>query len=495
MKRGLDVIVVGAGNAALCTALSAREQGASVLVLEAAPRNQLGGNSYFTDGAVRVAFRHLADLEQLVPALTSELAGRVDAAPYTAEQYENDLVRVSDGKTDRRLARLLANRSYPTIRWLSEQGVRFELILDNQAFEIAGKHRFWGGLMLRTAGRGTGLIGALLSRVESLGIEVWDTAPAVGLEMFDGKVTGVHVGPPRGPVTVGARCVVLACGGFEANPDQRERHLGSGWRGAIVRGSPFNQGAGLRMAFAVGAQPCGDWRGCHAVATDVNAPPVGDFTKPGDVFKKHSYPFGIIVNRDGHRFVDEGADFRNYTYARYGREILRQPGGVAFQVFDGQVRHLLRSEYFHEECTRFEADTIENLAAQIEIDRTAFLETVTTYNTAVQDGPFDPHVRDGKQTRGIDPQKSNWALRLERPPFVAFPVKCGITFTYGGLRIDTSARVLDRTDMPIPGLYAAGELVGGLFYENYPGGSGLMSGAVFGRIAGTHAGREALQRS
>ena len=291
-----------------------------------------------------------------------------------------------------------------------------------------------------------------------------------------------------------AGAVVLACGGFEANAAWRARYLGPGWDLAKVRGTRFNQGDGIRMALEAGAMPAGNWSGCHAVAWDRNAPDFGDLAV-GDGFQKHSYPFSIIVNAAGERFVDEGADFRNYTYAAYGRRVLEQPGQVAWQVFDSQVTHLLRDEYRIRQVTRAKADTLEGLVAQMEgIDGARFLETVRAYNDAVMtEVTFDPTVKDGRGTCGIAPPKSNWANRIESPPFEAYAVTCGITFTFGGLAIDPHARVQAVSGTPIPGLFAAGELVGGLFYGNYPGGTGLVSGAVFGRLAGTGAARFARE--
>jgi tricarballylate dehydrogenase len=247
------------------------------------------------------------------------------------------------------------------------------------------------------------------------------------------------------------------------------------------------------MALAVGAMPYGNWSGCHAVGWDRNAPEFGDLAV-GDAFQKHSYPFGIMVNARGERFVDEGADLRNYTYAKYGHEILKQPQQFAWQVFDGKFLHLLRDEYRIRQVTKASADTLEELATRLEgVDPNGFLETVRAYNAAVQTAlPFDPNVKDGRGTKGIAPPKSNWANLFDTPPFEAYQVTCGITFTFGGLRIDSEARVLDTDLEPIPGLFAAGELVGGLFYFNYPGGTGLMSGAVFGRLAGLSAARAAV---
>src|SRR5581483_4808561 len=236
-----------------------------------------------------------------------------------------------------------------------------------------------------------------------------------------------------------------------------------------------------------GAQAYGHWSGCHAVAWDAGAPEFGNRVI-GDLYQKHSYPLGIIVNAEGKRFVDEGADFRNYTYAKYGREILRQPRQLAFQVFDEKTRPLLRDEYRISRVTKAESDSIEGLAEGLGLDPVALRKTIDEYNAACCEGRFDPTVLDGKGTQGITPPKSNWALPIDTPPFLGFAVTCGITFTFGGLRVvPDTCQVLDTTDRPIQGLYAAGELVGGLFWHNYPGGAGLMAGAVFGRTAGAAA--------
>jgi tricarballylate dehydrogenase len=253
------------------------------------------------------------------------------------------------------------------------------------------------------------------------------------------------------------------------------------------------------MALDVGAMPYGNWSGCHAVGWDYGAPEFGDLSV-GDNFQKHSYPFAIMVNANGERFCDEGADFRNYTYAKYGREILNQPHQFAWQIFDQQVVHLQRDEYRIRRVTKVTADTFEQLADKMAetgaaVHKPTFLKTIAEYNAAVQrDIPYNPTVKDGRTTKGLAIEKTNWAMPLEKPPYEAYCTTCGVTFTFGGLRIDTEGRVLDTAESPIPGLYAAGELVGGLFYFNYPGGTGLVSGSVFGKIAGTSAGTAALLR-
>ncbi len=490
-----DVVVVGGGSAALCAAISAREQGSRVTLLEKAPFPERGGNSRFTDGAIRVAYR---DRSELLDLLRGELRTEFqDAAvdPYPADAFESDLHRLSSGGADGELCRKLATESMDTLRWLCRHGVEFEPLSDQQAFRDGDRLRYWGGLILRTRGKGKGLIEAELARARELGVDMH----------FGHEVTGVDPDPTGGmrvqvrngeedrSLELRSGAVILACGGFEASEQWRARHLGPQWVHARVRGTVHNQGDGLRMALEQGADSAGDWSGCHSVATDTAAPAFG---RPGtgDVFKKHSYPLGIVVNREGERFLDEGADFRNYTYARYGARILDQPGAQAFQIFDDRVRSLLRPEYRHPEATRFEASDPGDLARKMGVDPDRFLWTLQSYNRAVQPGDFNPAVLDGKGTRGLQPPKSNWALPIDSPPFTAFPVTCGITFTYGGLRVDSDARVLSSSGEAIPGLFAAGEMVGNLFTENYPGGSGLMSGAVFGRTAGTVAAREARRR-
>ncbi|MET3699855.1 tricarballylate dehydrogenase [Bacillus oleivorans] len=482
-----DVVVVGAGNAALCAAISAHEQGSKVLVLEKGPREKRGGNSFFTDGAIRFAFSGLEAIRKIIPSITDEEAAKIEIPPYSEDTYYGDLMRVTDNRSNPGLARQLVSKSYQTIKWMKDHGVEFELIYDNQSFEKDGKRHFWGGLPVKTVNKGVGLIASLNYRVQQLGIDVWYESPAVKLIKEDDKITGIVVKKGENEVSVTTKSVVLACGGFEANKKWRGEYLGSEWEAAIVRGTEFNTGDGLSMALEAGAQKFGQWSGCHSVGTDLNAPKVGDFTKPGDIFKKHSYPLGIMVNKEGKRFVDEGADFRNYTYAKYGREVLKQPDHMAIQIYDSQVRHMLRKEYDLEEATVVQADTLEELAEKLPVNKKQFLQTIKEYNTAVQDTPYFPNEKDGKCTVGITPPKSNWALRIEKGPFYAYPITCGITFSFGALHVSPGGEVLDEQGSPIKGLFAAGEMVGGIFYDNYPGGSGLMSGAVFGKIAGASA--------
>ncbi len=481
---------MGAGNAGLCAALAAREAGADVTVLEAAAEPERGGNSAFTAGAMRCVFSGAEDLVRLMPELTEDEVARTDFGSYSEADFLDDMGRVTGYRCDPDLTELLVRRSFDTLLWMQGKGVRFMPSYGRQAFKIDGRFRFWGGLAVETAGGGPGLVDNLFAAAAREGIHVRYQTRAVALVEDGGRVHGVRVRHGGGEEVLPADGVVLAAGGFEANAEWRTRYLGPGWDLMPVRGTRFNTGAGIQMALDVGAMPWGQWSGCHAVAWDRNAPAFGDL-RVGDGYQKHSYPLGILVNERGERFVDEGADFRNYTYAKYGREILAQPGHVAWQIFDAKVTHLLRDEYRIREASKVSAPTLEALARRMEgIDETAFLKTMSEYNAAVDTSiPFDPTVKDGRRTVGLQVAKSNWSNTIDEPPFEAYATTCGVTFTFGGLKITEESEVLDTAGTPIPGLYACGELVGGLFYFNYPGGTGLTSGAVFGRLAGANAGR------
>jgi tricarballylate dehydrogenase len=372
-------------------------------------------------------------------------------------------------------------------------GVRFVPAYGGQSFQVDGKFVFWGGLTVQVSGGGRGLVDGLVRAAERRDIGIIYETRAVALLYDDGRVAGVRALQGDKMVEFAADAVVLGCGGFEANAQWRAQYLGSDWDLAKVRGTRFNIGDGIRMALDVGAQPYGHWSGCHAVGWDRNAPATGDLAV-GDGFQKHSYPFGIMVNARGERFVDEGRSFRNYTYAEYGRQVLMQPSRFAWQVFDSKVSNLLREEYRIRQVTKVTANSAEELAERMDgVDSAQFLRTLRVFNSAVTTTrPFNPTTLDGRCTEGIFPRKSNWANTIDEPPFEAYAVTCGITFTFGGLRIDTSGQVQDVAGQPIGGLYACGELVGGIFFVNYPGGSGLTAGSVLGRVAGTSAARSTV---
>lgn len=482
-----DVVVVGGGNAGFSAAHAAREGGASVLLLEKAPAEEAGGNSYYTAGAFRLPHNGLDDL---VPLL-AEQDGRLAATtlpPYPEHAFAADMQSVTSGRADPELTRLMVTRAADTVRWLADKGIRWRLMYERQAYFSGGSWTFFGGLALGTVDGGKGLVAQHTQAARTAGIQLRYEAPVAGLVRQGNAITGVRYTDSAGKerqVTAGA--VVLAAGGFEADSARRERHLGPGWSQALVRGNPGNTGEVLEMALQAGAARYGDWSSCHSVAWDAAAPPGGGERRLTNQLTRQSYPLGIVVNTEGRRFIDEGADFRNYTYARYGREILRQPGGLAFQLFDAKTRPLLRPEEYDSRPISEEiADTIGDLATKLGINPEGLAATIAEFNASIADIPFDPAVKDGRAAR-VEPPKSNWALALDTPPFYGYAVACGITFSFGGVHVDSHARVLNESGSHLPGLYAAGELVGGLFSGNYPGGSGLTAGAVFGRLAGSGA--------
>ncbi len=478
-----DIVVVGAGNAAMCAALAARENGANVLVLEKASEAEKGGNSTYTHGSIRFAYNGVEDLKEIMPDLSNEDIAVSDFGVYTEEEFYEDMCRVTEYRTDPELASILTGKSFETMKWLTAHKVRWVPIYGRQAFKVDGKFKFWGGMIVESVGGGPGLVDSLHNEAASLGVQILFNAMATELIHDNHGVHGVIFKHNGITTKVHAKAVILAAGGFHANPEMRTRYLGPKWDLAHARGSRFNTGEGIQMALNIGALSTGNWSGCHSVGGDRYLP---DFTEG---FQKLSYPFGIMINADGRRFVDEGADFRNYTYAKYGKLILEQPGQFAWQIFDQQVSSLLREEYKGRQVTRVKANTLEELAGKLEgVDAEGFLQTVKEYNASIRkDIPFNPNIKDGRCTEGLAVRKSNWANTLEDGPFEAYAVTCGITFTFGGLKINPTTEVQDVLSKPIPGLYAAGELVGGLFYFNYPGGAGLMAGSVFGKIAGENA--------
>lgn len=492
MEQNADVIVVGAGNAALCAAIAAANKGARVTVIEAAPEAEMGGNTAYTAGAMRYAFNGVDDIRTLVPDLTDDIIANTDFGTYTEDQFFDDMFRVTQFRTDPEMVETLVKKSLSTLQWMKAQGVKFQTSHGRQAYKVDGKFKFWGGLSCEIWGGGPGLVEMLVASARKKGINIMFETTAHELVYDDGKVTGVRVVSHGKAAVLHSKSLVLACGGFESNPEMRSSYLGPNWDLAKVRGTRFNMGFGHKMALKIGAMPYGHWSGAHAVGWELNSPAFGDLAV-GDAYQKHSYPFGIMVNARGERFVDEGADFRNYTYAKYGREILAQPGLFAWQVFDKKIIGLLRDEYRIRQVTKVSADTLEELAKKMEgVDAQGFLKTVAEYNAAVTTNiPFNPNIKDGRAAVGLRVPKSNWANQVNEGPFEAYAVTCGVTFTFGGLKISDKAQVENTEGTEIPGLYAAGEIVGGLFYHNYPGGSGLTAGAVFGKIAGESAATDA----
>ena len=492
-----DVIVVGGGNAALCAAMSAKEHGAKVLVLERAPEAKRGGNSRFTGGGFRMVHKGLEDIKEVVPELSAEDIAITDFGQYTAEQYLDDLGRTTQYNIDPELAEILVDRSTDTVKWIRKQGVKFEPQYGRQAFKVNGRYKFTSGVVVNAIGAGQGLVEGEYKAIAQQGIELRYGAHVMRLLRGKEGINGVSVVIDGEEEQIYAGAVVLACGGFEANREWRTRYLGPGWELVKVRGTRYNTGEGIRMALEIGAQSYGHWSASHACPFERYAPDFGNLEKIGAGIR-HSYPMGIMVNAEGKRFVDEGADWRNFTYVKYGPIVLKQPGSYAWQVFDTQTTHLLRGEYKMRGGHKVEADTLEELVKRMEdVEPKAFLETVREFNASIKKDapPFDPNIKDGRGTVGLALPKSNWATALDKPPYTAYSIGCGITFTFGGIKIDKTSRVLDMADDPMRGLYAGGEIVGGLFYFNYPSSSGLMAGAVFGRTAGREAALFALGKT
>jgi tricarballylate dehydrogenase len=460
--EAFDVVAVGGGIAGLATALAAAGAGARAVLLEKAPPAERGGNTRFADAQMR--FPHEAD--------------RYCARSYTAPQYRDDLLRLSRGRANPELVETLVARAAGAVEWLSSHGIEWEEGFPHTA-----------GYRRRPAGGGQGLVDALYARCQALGVALrYESAATELLLDARGAVSGVRARAPDGLLDVEARGgVVLATGGFQANVEMRVAHLGRYADGLVLRGSRHDTGDGLRMALAIGAQPAGQWGDYHSAVIDARSPR----TECG-VTALYNFQMGIIVDAQGRRFLDEGEDFRDNTYVKFGKAIVEQAGGLAFCIFDQQMyrRPEFQRAWYPVEPPII-AETLDDLARRLDLPPDALTRTVADYNAAVRPGEFDLDRLDGKATAGLTPPKSNWALELSEPPFVAVPVTGGITFTFGGLKIDRSARVLDTAGRAIDGLYAAGETIGELYYYNYPGATSVLRGCVFGRIAGAHAAERA----
>ncbi|KAK1230666.1 hypothetical protein PQX77_006250 [Marasmius sp. AFHP31] len=488
-----DCIVVGSGHAGSCAALSAAEHGCKkVLLVDSCPSEWVGGNGYFTAGAHRTVHGGLGDLLPLVRNVDAALAEKIDMEPYTAEQFRDDIMRLGNGRSDTALVNAVVEGSRDAIGWLSDHvDVPFIFSFHRQAYEVDGRQKFWGGMVLSVEQGGKGLVAAHQQALVKAGIEIWFDSPVVRLMAEENSIRGVVVQKGGEQVHLTSHAVVLAAGGFEANPEMREKYLGTC----------------LDLAREIGAKFIGDWAGCHSTAWDAQAPDSAGARDLTNQYTKSGYPLGVMLNIRGDRFVDEGEDYRNYTYAKFGRAILSQPEGVAFQVWDSKVLDSLRKEEYGDDVTeRMFSVTLDGLADRLVEkglqDRARFIQTIQDFNEAVRwhqeeypNQKLNPSIKDGLSTassrRALTPPKSNWALPLDQGPFMAVKVTCGITFTFGGLAIDpqTAEVISEATGQAIQGLFCTGEMVGGLFYSNYPGGSGLTAGAVFGRKAGHGAAK------
>ena len=458
-----DVVVVGGGIAGLSTALSVHENGGRPVLVEKAPRPERGGNTRFADAQMR--FPHEKD--------------EYSVRDYTADDMFRELMRISSGRANEDLIRPLCDNARQTADWLTDFGLEWEPGYPHTA-----------GYRRSPKSGGQGLVDLLFRRLEGFGVTcTYETAAQDLLVDPDGSVRGIRARGPEGIVDLlGRGGVVLACGGFQANVEMRVRYLGRFADSLILRGSRYNTGDGLNMAIVAGAAPAGQWGDYHSAVLDARSPKV-----ECGVTALYNYQMGVFIDRNGRRFIDEGEDFRDHTYVKFSKRIIETaPGGTAWCVFDQQA-------YQREEFARawrpvgppYQADTLKDLADQMEIPAENFMDTIGDFNAAIQPGHYDLDRMDGKRTVGLAPNKSNWALPLSEPPYIAIPVTGGITFTFGGLKCDTSARVIDTRGQVMPGLYAAGEPMGEIFYNNYPGASSVIRGAVYGKIAGAHAAERA----
>ncbi|KAK5114758.1 hypothetical protein LTR85_010071 [Meristemomyces frigidus] len=514
LEQSWDVVIIGSGAAALTSALSAvtsTTPAPKVLLVDKAPEAWAGGNGYFTAGAYRTQHNGLEDILPIVSNVTKDMEDKIDLPVYSSADFQDDLQRVTGGRSSKALGKYLVGESLDVVRWLKGFGVDWWLSFRRQAYQVDGRWVFWGGLHLTVKDGGKGLIKNLTDAVKQHGCTIsHETAATKLLTNSRGAVCGVEVEKAGKKYQLETPSVIMCAGGFEANPELRKKYLGPGWELAHTRGTPYNTGDMLAAAVSLGAKMVGDFSpgGCHSTAWDAASPKDGGDREKTNEFTKSGYPLGLMLNAQSKRFVDEGIDLRNYTYAKFGRAILEQPNGIAFQVWDKDGQQWLRDEEYRDEIVpKIKADSIEELARKCNaeglVNPSQFVQTVNEYNAAVAahreehpDAKLNPAIKDGLSTQSSKMQlelaKSNWAIPIVKPPFLAVKVTTGITFTFGGLAINPeNAAVLREDGSEIEGLHCAGEMVGGLFYGNYPGGSGLTAGGVFGRRAGRAAAERA----
>ncbi|MHC6153890.1 FAD-dependent tricarballylate dehydrogenase TcuA [Bradyrhizobium elkanii] len=461
LTRRFDVLVIGGGNAALCAAISARRAGASVLVLEGAPKFYRGGNT-----------RHTRNMRCAHDSATEILTG-----PYTEEEFWNDLLLVTGGQTDEELARFMIHESKDILNWIVEQGVRWQPSLGGTLSLGRTNSFFLGG--------GRAMLNALYRTAEELGVDILYDAEVIDLAVEDGMFLSAQLKQPVGGKTeVRASTLVAAAGGFEANIEWLKESWGDAADNFLIRGTPYNRGAILKMLLAKGVQEIGDPTQCHAVAIDARAPKFD-----GGIITRHdSVVFGIVVNKHAERFYDEGEDIWPKRYAIWGRLVAAQPDQIAYIIFDSTVVTSFMPTLF----PPIAGATIAELAGKLELDAAALEKTITEFNAAVQPGTFDHTILDDCATQGITPPKTHWARRIEMPPYLAYPVRPGITFTYLGTRVNREARMLMKDGKPSANMFAAGEIMAGnVLGKGYAAGIGMTIGSVFGRVAGREAARNA----
>src|SRR3954470_18685787 len=459
-NRKFDVLVIGGGNAALCAAISARRAGASVLVLEGAPKFYRGGNT-----------RHTRNMRCAHDSATGTLTG-----PYTEEEFWDDLLRVTGGHTNEQLARLMIRESKAMLNWIVEQGVRFQPSLEGTLSLGRTNSFFLGG--------GRAMLNALYLTAEQLGVDILYDAEVLDLDIDDGMFLSASLKQDDGRVSVRAATLVAAAGGFEANIEWLKEYWGDAADNFLIRGTPYNRGSILKMLLAKGVQDVGDPTQCHAVAIDARAPKFD-----GGIITRHdSVVFGIVVNKHAARFYDEGEDIWPKRYAIWGRLVAAQPDQIAYVIFDSTVVTSFMPTLF----PPIGAPTIAELAGKLELDPVALEKTVTDFNAAVQPGTFDHTILDDCRTEGITPAKTHWARKIEHAPYLAYPVRPGITFTYLGTRVNRQSRMVMKDGKPSANMFAAGEIMAGnVLGKGYAAGIGMTIGSVFGRAAGREAAKNA----
>jgi tricarballylate dehydrogenase len=479
-----DIIVIGGGSAAFEAAVAARQAGAArVIMLEKAPEAEYGGNARYSGTGFRFVHGGAAEIREFVPEVDDALFASMAIPPYGADDFMADLERMTQGRMDRHLAKVLVEESNAAVHWMRQAGIKWEPLQEHA--KVDGKRYFERGIAIHVAGGGVGQLTQWRAIAQALGIEIRFDSPVCAILGDLRRVEGVSVSGPQRRYDLLAKAVIACAGGFQANPEMRARYLAGNTDLMKVRGSRHDTGEVLRLLIELGARGAGHWQSGHMSPVDANAPDfetLQDADGRGNTQSRYDYPFGISVNALGLRFFDEGEAQHSYTYAKTGRAVLAQPGGTAYQIYDQRGIQCFR--YPHHQATFVEAATIAELAPAIGIEPKVLAHTVEEFNRAVADErPFDPRKPDGRSTRGLAIPKSNWACRIEAPPFRAYPVTGGITFTFGGVAIDRNAQVINTIDQPIKGLYASGDIVG-LFFHNYPSFTGQTRNAVFGRLAG-----------
>jgi tricarballylate dehydrogenase len=454
-----DLIVVGCGIAGLSAANRAVEQGLDVTVLEKSPKDKRGGHTRYSE-SFRVASSE-SDLESY--------GYEYNIADYTPDEFYADIMKQTNGKADDRLARTIVDAIGPTVDWLTERGATWDMEPLNVGYTVA-----------RTWFDGEELVAQLVEAAEADGATFHYRTEARELIFEDGEVAGLLARGDDGQVEYRADTVLVAAGGYESNGEKRTQYYGSDYDEMPVRGSRYNTGEGIEMVLDAGGRSTGQWGGAHMALIDSESP-----AYEGGANRVDGYQYGVLLNNEGERFFDEGEDARAHTYAKLGRIIFEEPGHEAFIIIDDPLTSHMRATGPGDWVT---ADSLEKLLEELGCDEPATgAATIEAFNAAADPGEFDPDELDGNATEGLDLEKSNWALPIDEPPYHGYNVTGGITFGFGGAATDERARALDTIGRPIPGLYVAGNTTGGLFYDNYPGGTGLANGAVFGYIAAEEA--------